>query len=359
VPIQFTDVNNALLRQITFQNAPETHLDTLESSAYIQDRWSPAERLVVESGARWDHDSYTGRNMFSPRVAATYMLHGQTETKLSAGIGVYYDRTNLSLVSLAEQGSLTDVFFAPAPATIFTTFLVDPSRLTMPRFINWSVALETRLPARFYARVEVLSRHGIHGWAYDALPNGNFLLGTSRQDRYDAVQFTVRRELKRGYPWLVAYTRSNARSNQTIDFSLNNFVTGAQAGGPLPWDSPNQLVSWGSMPLFWKLKKFDLAYSSIWRTGFPFFTVNQFGQLVSGPGQFRFPDYFTLNVAVERKFTFHHYLWAARLGVDNVTNRENPTIVNNVVDSGDFLHFVGSGHRTLNGRIRFLGKATK
>jgi hypothetical protein len=359
VHIQFTDANNALLRQITFQNGSENHLNTLESSAYLQDRWSPAEGLVIETGARWDHDSFTGRNMFSPRIAGTYMLHASTETKLSAGIGVYYDRTNLSLISLSQQGSLTDVFFAPVPATISTTFLVDPSRLVMPRFINWSVSLETRLPARIYGRVEVLSRHGIHGWAYDALPNGNFLLGTNRQDRYDAIQFTARRELKPGYPWLISYTRSNARSNQTIDFTLNNFVTGAQTGGPLLWDSPNQLTSWGSMPLFWKLKKFDIAYSTIWRTGFPFIVINQFGQLVSGPGQFRFPDYFTLNVAVERKFTFHHYRWAARLGVDNVTNRENPTVVNNVIDSGDFLHFFGTGHRTLNGRIRFLGKATK
>ncbi len=155
----------------------------------------------------------------------------------------------------------------------------------------------------------------------------------------------------------MSYTRSNARSNKTVDFSLGNFITGNQAGGPLPWDSPNQLTSWGSTPLFWKLKKFDLAYSTRWRSGFPFFTVDDFGQLASGPGQFRFPDYFTLNVTVERKFNFHHYRWAARIGLDDITDRQNPTVVDNNVNSPGFLTFFGQNHRTLNGRIRFLGKA--
>ncbi len=357
VPIQFTDASSALLRQITFQNAPTFSSSTLESSAYVQDRWSALERLLIEAGGRWDHDSLLGRSMFSPRVAGTFLAHRPSETKLSAGIGIYYDRSNLSLVGQSFQGSLTDMFFAPVARTISTSFLADPRRLTMPRFVNWSVGIERRLPGKVYVRAEYLSRHGDHGWAYESQPNGSFLLATNRQDRYDAFQITARKELKRGYPFLVSYTRSNARSNKTVDFSLGNFITGNQAGGPLPWDSPNQLTSWGSTPLFWKLKKFDLAYSTRWRSGFPFFTVDDFGQLASGPGQFRFPDYFTLNVTVERKFNFRHYRWAARIGLDDITDRQNPTVVDNNVNSPGFLTFFGQNHRTLNGRIRFLGKA--
>jgi hypothetical protein len=124
----------------------------------------------------------------------------------------------------------------------------------------------------------------------------------------------------------------------------------------LPWDAPNQVVSWGSYPMPWRLKKFDLAWSTIWRSGFSFVTIDQFGQIVSGPGLFRYPDFFTLNATVERKFGFRGYRWAARIGVDNITNRENPTVVDNNVNSPSFLSFFGTDHRTLNGRIRFLGK---
>ena len=39
--VQFIDGNNTLLRQISFANSPGFNLSTLESSAYVQDRWSP------------------------------------------------------------------------------------------------------------------------------------------------------------------------------------------------------------------------------------------------------------------------------------------------------------------------------
>jgi len=360
--IQFVDASTppVLLRQLTFQNAPALSLGTRESSAYVQDRWSPRESLVVEAGGRWDRDSFLGRDFFSPRIGGSLMLRPATETKLSAGTGIYYDRTNLVLVSQSLQGSLVDQFFAPAPAVFATSFVVDPSRLTLPRFVNWSAALESRLPMRIYGRVEVISRRGTHGWAYEEQPDGSFFLGTNRQDHYEAVQVSARTEWKRGYPVLIAYTRSRTRSNEPIDFSLDNFILGSQLPGPLPWDAPNLLQSWGSAPLFWKLRKFDLAYSMIWRSGFPFFTVDQFGRILSAPGQFRFPDFLTLNVALERKFRFKGYFWAARIGLDDITNRQNAATVNNVITpSSPTPVFFGQSHRTLNGRIRFLGKAPK
>ena len=354
--VQFVDESRAVLRQITFSNAPPFSLSTVEPSAYIQDRWIPVQRVIIEPGGRWDRDTYLGRNFFSPRIAGTVLVSAASETKLSAGIGIYFDRSNLALAGNGEQGSRTDEFFSPVAAMFNPTFTVDPRLLTLPRFTNWSVAVERRLPARVYARLEYLSRHGAHGWDFASQPGNNFLLLSDKKDRYDAAQLTLRKELKRGYPAVVSYTRSRATSNQTVDFAIDSLIVGNQAGGVLPWDSPNLLQTWGSYPLPWKLKKFDMAWSSIWRSGFSFITMDQFGQIVSGPGQFRFPDFFILNAAVERKFTFRGYRWAARIGVDNILNRENPTVVDNDVNSPTFLTFFGTDHRTLNGRIRFLGK---
>jgi hypothetical protein len=355
-PIEFLDENHAMVRELTFTPTSAFGLSTTEASAYVQDRWSPVQRLLIEPGVRWDHDSYLQRDFFSPRIAATVLAARESETKISAGIGIYYDRTNLSLVSNGLQGVRTNTFFAPDARSFTDSFTVDPRLLTMPRFTNWSVAVDRRLPLKIYGRVEYLSRHGEHGWAFEGQPGSGFTLLPNRQDRYDAVQLTLRKELKRGYPVLVAYTRSKTTSNRTVDFSIDAFLEGTQAAGELPWDAPNQLVAWGSYPLFWKLKKFDFAWSAIWRSGFPFVTVDQFGTIVSGPGQFRFPDYLTMDPAIERKFVFRGYRWAARVGVDNVTGRLNPFFVDNNVNSPTFLSFFGTGHRTLNGRIRFLGK---
>lgn len=354
--VQFVDGNAALLRQITYANTPGFSLSTLESSAFVQDRWMPVQRVIIEPGVRWDRDSFLSRDFFSPRIAGTVLVNQASETKISAGIGIYFDRSNLALASNALQGARTDEFFSPVAQIFQATFLMDPRLLTLPRFTNWSAGIERRLPARVYARVEVLSRHGTHGWSFEGEPGNNFQLRSNKKDRYDAAQFTLRRELKRGYPALVSYTRSRATSTQTVDFAIDALLVGNQVGGALPWDAPNQLVAWGSYPLPWKLKKFDLAMSSIWRTGFTFVTIDQFGQIVSGPGQFRFPDYFTLNAAVERKFVFRGYRWAGRIGMEDITDRANPNVVDNNINSPGFLTFFGTGHRTINGRIRFLGK---
>ena len=65
---------------------------------------------------------------------------------------------------MAAQGTRTDEFFAPVAAVFTPTFTVDPRLLTLPRYNNWSVAVERRLPGKVYARLEYLSRHGAHGW---------------------------------------------------------------------------------------------------------------------------------------------------------------------------------------------------
>jgi hypothetical protein len=357
-PLDFVDQSNNLLRRTVFTNDGQFSLNTMEASGYVQDRWMPVQRVVVEPGVRWDHDSFLQRDFYSPRIAGSALLERAHETKFTGGIGVYYDRSNLSMVSQALQGIRTDTFFSPTPKVIPARFVVDPSLLTMPRFINWSVGLERRLPWDLYARVDYLNRHGTHVWAYEQQSDGSFLLQTHKEDRYDAEQITLRKELKRGYPAMVAYTHSKARSNESLDFNIDNFTTGTQQGGPLQWDAPNQVTSWGSYPLpsIWKFRKFDFSYSVLYRTGFPFITVNDFGQLVNGTGKFRFPAYLSFSPAIEKKFAFHGYLWAARVAIENITNNSNANVVDNNVNSPTFLTFFGQAHRTLNGRIRFLGK---
>jgi hypothetical protein len=367
--ILFQDINGAPLRTLTFSNVPHFSLSTMESSGFVQDHWTGLDRVTVETGARWDHDSFLGRDVFSPRIAGSAILAPASETKLAAGIGIYHDRSNLFEVGQSVQGTRVDRFLCnptsantcsgpPLVTTIPGTFVADSRLLTLPRFVNWSVGLERRLPGRVYARVDFLSRHGNNVWAYEPQANGTFLLGHQKTDRYDGAQITLRREFKRGYPMMVSYTRSNARSNQSIDFGIDNFTNGSQAGGPLPWDAPNQVTAWGSTPLpfFWKFKKFDFAYSLLYHTGFPFATVNNFGQIVNPPGIFRLPHFFTLSPAIEKKFTFHGYRWAARVAIENVTGSSNAPSVDNNVDSPTFGEVFGQGHRTFNGRIRLLGK---
>ena len=135
-----------------------------------------------------------------------------------------------------------------------------------------------------------------------------------------------------------------------LDFNLDSPLFTQQVGGPLPWDSPNRLLTWGFVPM---TRWFDFAYSADWRTGFPFNVVNQTRQLVGAPDVRRFPDFFTLNVHLEHRFFFHEYQRALRLGSNNVTGRKNPSLVNNDIDSPQFLTFGATQKRALTARNNF------
>ncbi|HKE55588.1 MAG TPA: TonB-dependent receptor [Pyrinomonadaceae bacterium] len=362
-PILIVREDGTLARQSTFNGGEFFSRNNFEAGAYAQDRWSISPRWLLEAGLRLDRDSILQRTSVSPRVATTYLLTGNGNTKLSGGIGVYYDATNLDLITRPLTGVRLDQFFAndgstPLGPALTTSFQSDERSLRVPRYLNWSVCLEQKLPAEIYLDTEYLQKRGHNVLAYfnsNDLIQGNvgFQLLNDREDRYDGFQITLRRVFEGNYTVLVSYIRSRATANAVLDPSIDNPVFGRQGAGPLAWDAPNHFISWGWLPL---VKKFDFAYSLDWRTGFPFSVVNEQQRLVGELNSQRFPSYFTLNTHIERRFTLFGYYLALRAGFNNVTNRQNPTVVNNNVDSAQFGTFGGTQHRVLTGRIRFLGR---
>jgi len=281
------------------------------------------------------------------------------------GLGLFYDATNLELITRPLSGRRLDVSYAsdgqtPKGPPVEISFQVNEQKLKAPRFLNWSLGLERKFPGSIYVTVEFLQKQGAHGLAYvnrsldlSGQPGGRYELTSHRQDRYDSLHITARRTLKGNYVVLASYTRSAARSSAVLDFTIDNPIFSQQAGGPLPWDAPNRFLSWGWLPL---VKGFDLAYSLDWRDGYPFSLINEDQRIVGPPNSRRFPAYFSLNVHVERRIRLFGFQWALRAGVNNLTGRNNPTSVNNNVDSPQFLTFGGIQHPVLNARIRFLGR---
>jgi Carboxypeptidase regulatory-like domain len=354
--------DGTLDRRASFSSAPRFEKNNFEASAFLQDRWWPSKRLLVQLGLRLDRDTILEKSLWSPRLAATTML--TPATKLSFGVGLSYDETNLGLFLRPLEGSRLDTFFAADGQTalgeVLTTFTANESELAQARFLEWSAGIEQKLPKAVYLRVEYLGKRGTDGLAYQSagpeisgLPSGQFVLRNIRHDHYDAVTFTLRHSFRRGSMLFGSYTRSSARSDAVLDSTLANPLFSPQLPGPLPWDARNRFLSWGWLPL---VKKFTLAYTLDWRTGYPFNVVNQEQELVGLPDRLRFPDYFALNLHVERRFRLFGFEWALRGGFDNITGRGNPTVVNNNIDSPRFLTFSGERGRSFTGRIRFLGR---
>jgi hypothetical protein len=361
-----------LVRSVNFTSSPSFEQDLFAGTAFLQDRWSPTSSLLLESGVRFDQDDLLHRAVVSPRVAVTWMITRDNQTKLSAGAGLYYDRTDLDKLMRPLAGTRQDVFYAPDGITplgppVTTMFQADPRALHAPGYLNWSLALERKLPAAIYLKTEFLEKRGYDGFEYvdqglvispSGLPSsGLFTLQNGRRDKYDAVTLTFRHTFQEQYPLFFAYTHSKARSNAVLDSTLDVPLYSPQLPGPFPWDSPNRVQFWGVAPFrLPRLHALEFDYSFDWRTGYPYNVINLEQELVGLPGQVRFPDFASLNLHVEKRFHLFGFEWALRGGFNNITNRQNPRIVDNNIDSPTFGTYGDFLHRSFTGRIRFLGR---
>ena len=304
-------------------------------------------------------------------------LDDEGNTKLSAGIGTVYDNTTLGLIHQPLEGQRIDYFFngmmqptdasgnvSPEPVPVPTAFAVNRSTLSAPRYLNWSIGLEKKLPAAVFLKLEFIEKRGVHGFAYNTLNgavDGNFILENQRDDRYDAFTVSLRHRFRQHYEIFGAYTRSRSHTNQVFDFSLDIPLLSPQLPGPYPWDTPNRFVGYGMLPFFKVpiLHKVDMVYSAEARTGLTFLATTDQGEIAPGypPGTLRLPTYYTVNLQFEKRFHLFKRYWALRGGFNNITDHGNAQLANGVVDSAHpFPTFIDGNGRAFTGRIRFLGR---
>lgn len=363
-PFSLLRADGTLYRQSVLPASTSLDHNNFETTGYLEDKWSPYERLIVQPGVRFDWDEIVRRPLLSPRIAGTYALTPEGTTKISAGVGVYYERTHLDYLARAMTGPRLDYYYDATGANLIgaplvTTFTINQAALHEPRFLNWSAGLEQKLPFAVYAAIEYLQKRGNDGFIFQNLNaasilSGTYVLTNTRQDRYRSVQLTARKHFRGDYNVFGSYTHSYAHSNAVVDYSLNNPIFSSQMGGPLPWDVPDRFISWGWFPT--PLKRFDFVYSLDYRKGFPWTTVNQNQQIVGAPYSNRFPSYFALNPGLEFRFSFRGYALALRGVAENVTDRKNPAFVNNNISSTNYATYGGFDGRAFTARIRFLGR---
>ena len=367
-PVGYLREDGTLLRQSVFpQTAPFTR-HNVEVGAYAQDRWLARPGLLVEPGLRLDWDEIVRRPLLSPRIAATYSPPGsEGTTKLSAGVGLYYEHTQLEYLVRALAGVRYDTYFAadggtPACAPEETNFTANDASRRQARAVNWSLGAEQKLPGSIFAGANFLEKRGSNGFVYanesgPAALWGNYVLTNARQDHYDSVEFDARRLFANGYTLFVSYTRSSARTNAALDYLPTISQLGPQQSGPLAWDAPNRVISRGWLPLpLPKFKKnWDFVYTLDWHTGFPFTSVNANQQVIGAAGSQRFPDYLNFSPGLELRFHFRGAYYGLRGVLENATGSANPLIVNNVVDSPEYRTFSEFQGRGLTARIRLIG----
>jgi Carboxypeptidase regulatory-like domain len=366
-PVNYLRENGTLLRRSTFPDQAPFTRHNFETGAYFQDRWLAHPGLLIETGLRYDWDEIIRRPVFSPRLAATWSPPGaEATTKLSAGIGLYYEHTQLQYLESALAGVRYDTYYAvdgvtPVTGPLETNFTAVDASLKQTRAVNWSVGIEKKLPGSIYAGANFLQKRSSGGFVYanqegSGALSGTYQLTNARQDHYVSEEFEANHTFTNGYRLFAAYTHSSARTNAALNYVPAVSLLGPRQSGPLAWDVPNRVISWGWLPLLLpRLKKsWDFVYTFDWHTGFPFDAVNANLQVVGPAGSLRFPDYLAFSPGLEWRFHFRGSYFGLRGVLENATNSSNPAVVNNVVDSPQFGTFSEFPGRALTARIRLI-----
>lgn len=366
-PVNYLREDGTLLRQSTFPSiAPFTHRNA-EVGTFAQDRWALHDGLLLEPGLRFDWDEVVRRPLWSPRIAGVWTPpHAPGETKISAGIGVYYEHTQLEYLTRAFAGVRNDQYYAADGATavgppLQTTFTFNPGSLKEARAINWSLGVEQRLPARIYVKANLIEKRVSDEFTYadatnPAATSGSFVLTNDRVDHDRMEEIEARHTFHGNYTLFGAYTHATAHTNAAIDYIPTTSYLGPQQPGPLAWDTPNRFLSWGWLPLYlpWFKKNWDFVYTMDRRTGFPFTAIDANYEVVGAANAQRFPAYVSFSPGAEWRFHFRGMYLGLRGVLENATNSMDPYVVNNVVDSPLYGTFSEPLGRALTARIRLI-----
>jgi hypothetical protein len=367
-PVSYLRENGTLLRESVFAPAPAFTMHNTEIGAYVQDRWQLTKGWLVEPGLRFDWDEIVRRPLPAPRLAAVYSPPGdKNQTKISAGIGLYYEHTQLEYLAQTYAGIRYDTYYAadgmtPVGPALQTEFTANDGLLHAPRALNWSVGVERKLPWSILGGANFIDKRTTNVLTF-ANPGvapafvGDYLLTNGREDRYSSEEFDLKKLFRNGYTLFVSYTHSSARTNAALDYLPTPSPLGAQQSGLLAWDVPNRIISWGWLPVPLKMlkKRWDFVFLLDRRTGFPYTAVNAAQQVVGAAGAQRFPAFVNFNPGLEWKFHFRGQYWGLRGVMENATDSRDPAVVNNVVDSPEFGAFSEFQGRAVTARIRLIG----
>ena len=307
--IDYLNEAGAVLRSITFAGSGQLGRGTDEAAFFLEDSWRVRPWLMLEMGWRADEDQLLSRWNSSPRIGFVLSPPGTETLRISGSFARIVDPANLQLFTRPLDQSAVSTYYDGAGNLVYGPVVSDYTlgkNLEDPRADVWTLGIERTFPKTLQAKVELLWRRLSRGFDYtNDLPAAeqfpavlagapdpgpllaDYVLTNQRQDQYDSVEVSLGQPLKGRFQWMVSYTRSRAQSNAVIQRTVDQPLSVSADTGPLPWDAPNRLLTWGYLPA-WS-KSWSVGYMLDWHTGLPFSLQDPYGQLVGAVDDRRFP----------------------------------------------------------------------
>ncbi len=361
--------DRTLARRIEFGTAASVSTSLSEFTGFVQDRWVVNKKLTVDAGLRFDRDGLARQNALAPRLSFLFLPVKNHATVIRGGIGLFYDRTPLSVGYFRQLPERTVTTCAADCSSITdgpTRFAnVEAARLRNPRSLRASLQIDFSITSKVTGRIGYLQRATTDDFIVDPLAASGrsaLVLSNLGRSRYRELQLLAIYNNPRIGTLNATYVWSKARGDlNSIDNFLDDFpafVVRPNEYGLQPFDAPHRFLVYGQLRARWDI---NIAPVLEIRSGFPFSFVNERLDFVGPRNQAgRFPTFLSLAMQVTKGFAIPKFVPAiggrrTRIGaaVLNTTNHFNPTEVQNNITSPRLGQFFNSLHTSVRGKFEF------
>jgi hypothetical protein len=349
-PVEVWRADGTLASRTVFETSSDRHTNATDVALFAQDRWQPAEPVVVETGVRLDRSGVAQAWTVSPRLGARVRLGPAGRVTLGGGIGRFVEPVPLAVGTVDWLEPRTVTRFGadgqtPTDAQRFAP-RAGPAGLPAPRALTWHLELDLRITGAVSVRTAVLSRQGDgeHLLVQEVESGSGWLTLDGRgRSRYRELVLGAR------YTWGprltadVSYVRSSARAdvNASSVFlgSLREPLVRPNAFARADSEVPNRLVA----QVRGETGRWRWASLLEWRDGLPYSAFDELQEYVGTPNEAgRLPVFASLDVSAERRFKVGKVRGWVGLQLFNALGRFNPQDVQRNVDAPDFGTFYNS-----------------
>jgi hypothetical protein len=360
-PVNLRRADGTLARRIVFSGGDSLDGAGTDVALFIQDRWQPIGRVLVDAGIRMDRDGVLESSTFSPRLGVRFSLDSKDRMTLGAGVGRFVERTPLTIGAVAgfETRTVTDYAADGATATRSVTYAprLGTEGLEAPRALTWHAEYDYRISQALSFRADVLTRDTTH--EYVVLPeeeNGaSWLTIDSRgRSRYREIALGARYSLGPRLVTDVSYVRASGKAD------LNNYALYfGTIRTPILRDNvyarsesevPNRVLA----QVRSDFRKWRASSVFEYRDGLPFSAVNALQEYVGTPNEAgRLRSVMSLEVTAERRLKIGKVKPWLGLQLINGLGRFNPRDVQTNVTASDYGTFYNSDPRRVRITLRF------
>lgn len=349
-PIDVLRVDGTLAERTTFGPESAEQVAATDVALFVEDRWHPFDRAVIEAGWRLSRDGVSKTMAGEPRTGVAFNVRRDGTSRVFGGVGMYRERTPLVVRAYTqfEQRAITR-YAADGETVISGPVTLAPrvdGHLGVPYALTWSVGYEHRVNRLLSLSGSYVDRRGRSELIVDPeLDGGGALVLSSRgASRYRALDASVSYLHSANLELSASYTRSTSRADLNAYSAF--FGTGrvplirANEYGPTSSDVPHRVIAKGRAEV--RGRWLFVPVLEV-RSGFPYSATDEDRDPVGGwNAAGRFPAVVALNVSIERRVRVRD--WNVWFGVRlfNVLGRFAPIDVQEVIAAPDFRAMYGS-----------------